>query len=184
MPAIRSLRSNVTRADVILQFSGRGTSALLRNALFGRLRSVAELYIPFRLFRVRIVNRGLTEERVVAIDAVAGSLDLYQFDHVPTEAEAVVVESRNCPPAKLPEAAATDLIIAKLRRLLYSRGFFKMRDLEISAVPLPGELHIPYWIGFRGTDQRARVAVIDAVRRRPEGVKLRRLVETWLTANT
>jgi len=68
MPAIRSLRSNVTRADVILQFSGRGTSALLRNALFGRLRSVAELYIPFRLFRVRIVNRILAHWRLKLSD--------------------------------------------------------------------------------------------------------------------
>jgi hypothetical protein len=184
MPAIRSLKPNVTRQDAILQFSARGSSARLQNALFGRLRSVAELYIPFRLFRVRIVNRGVTEERVVAIDAIAGTLDLYQFEHVPTEAESVVVETRNCPPAKLPEATATQLIIAKLRRVLYSRGFFKMRDLEISCVPLPDELHIPYWIGFRGTDQRARVAVIDAVRRRPEGAKLRRLVESWLTANS
>jgi hypothetical protein len=181
MPAIRSLKPNVTRDDAIRQFSASGPSALFRNALFGRLRSVAELYIPFRLFRVRIVNRGIAEERLVAIDAVAGTLDLYQFDHLPTEPESVSVETRNCPPAKLPDRLATDLIIAKLRRVLYSRGFFKMRDLEISAVPLPDELHVPYWIGFRGTDDHARVAVIDAVRRRPEGAKLRRLVEEYLT---
>jgi hypothetical protein len=180
MAAIRSLKSNVTREDAIRQFSGRGSSALFRNALFGRLRSVAELYIPFRPFRVRIVNRGISAERVVAIDAVAGTLDLYQFDHLPTEAESVWVETRNCPPAQLPEATATDLIVAKLRRVLYSRGFFKMSDLEISVIPLPDKLHIPYWIGFRGSDHRARVAVIDAVRRRSEGAKVRRLVEAWL----
>jgi hypothetical protein len=45
---------------------------------------------------------------------------------------------------------------------------------------LPDELHIPYWIGFRGSDDRVRISVIDAVRRRPEGAKVRRLVEEWL----
>jgi hypothetical protein len=181
MASIRSLRPNVTRDQAILQFSARGPAALFRNAVHGRLRSVAELYIPFRLFRVRIVNRGVAEDRLVAIDAVAGTLDLYQFDHPPTEAESVSVETRNCPAANLPDATAAELIIAKLRRMLYSRGFFKMQDLEISGSPLPDELHIPYWIGFRGSDGRARVAVIDAVRRRPEGAKVRRLVEEWLT---
>lgn len=182
MAPIRSLKPNVSREEAIRQFSARGSSALFRNVLFGHLRSVAELYVPFRLFRVRIVNRGVTEERVVAIDAVSGTLDLYQFDHLPGEAEAILVETRNHPPAELPDGKATDLLIAKLRRVLYSKGFFKMSDLEISAVPVADELHIPYWIGFRGTDSRARVAVIDAVRRRPEGAKLRRLVETWLAS--
>jgi hypothetical protein len=181
MAAIRSLKPNVTREDAIRQFQADGASAVFRDALFGRLRSVAELYIPFRLFRVRIVNRGVAEERLVAIDAVSGTLDLYQFDHLPTDSECVVIETRNYPPAKLVDGITIDLIIAKLRRVLYSRGFFKMRDLEISAAPVAEEIHIPYWIGFRGTDRRARVTVIDAVRRRLEGAKVRRLVEEWLT---
>jgi hypothetical protein len=55
-----------------------------------------------------------------------------------------------------------------------------MRDLQLSATTLSDELHIPYWIGFRGSDDRVRLSVIDAVRRRPEGAKVRRLVEAWL----
>lgn len=184
MPAIRSLKPNVTRDDAISQFSSRGPSAIFRNLLFGPLRSVAELYIPFRLFRVRIINRGIHDERLVALDGVTGSLDLYQFDHLPTEAEWISLETRNCPPAKLSDTAATELVVAKLRRVFYSRGFFKMRDLEISAISISEELHIPYWLGFRGTHQHARFAVLDAVRRRPEGAKVRRLVEEWLTARS
>jgi len=83
MPSIRSLKPNVTREEVIRQFSGRGLSATLRNLAYGRLRSVAELYIPFRLFRVQISNGGVSEEKLVAIDAVSGTLDLFQFDHTP-----------------------------------------------------------------------------------------------------
>jgi hypothetical protein len=183
MTRIRSLKPNVTRDEAIRQFSPRGPSALIRNAAFGPLRSVAELYIPFHLFRVQIVNRGITEERLVALDAVNGTLDLYQFEHLPPESETVPVETRNCPAADLPDATAVELVTAKLRRILYSRGFFRMRSLQITAVSLAVEIHIPYWLGFRGSESRARVSVIDAVRRRPEGAKVRRLVETWLTTN-
>ena len=180
MNRIRSLKPNVTREEAVLQFSPRGPSALIRNAAFGPLRSVAELYIPFHLFRVQIMNRGISEERLVALDAVGGTLDLYQFEHLPAETETMPVETRNCPSAELPDAAAIEMVVAKLRRILYARGFFRMRDLQITVVPLAVEIHIPYWLGFRGSESRARVSVIDAVRRRPEGAKVRRLVETWL----
>jgi len=184
MTRIRSLKPNVTRDEAILQFSPRGPAAPFRNVAFGRLRSVAELYIPFRLFRVQIVNRGVSEERLVALDAVSGTLDLYQFEHPPAEAETVPIDTRNCPLAELPDDAAIELVVAKLRRILYSRGFFRMRNLQITAVPLEGEIHIPYWLGFRGSENRARVTVIDAVRRRFEGAKVRKLVETWLATKS
>jgi len=180
MPIIRSLKPNVTQADAIRQFAGRGSFAVVRNLFFGGLRSVAELYIPFCLFRVQITNRGATEEKLIALDAVSGTLDLYQFDHVPDSSETISVETRNRPSAALSEQVLTVQLLAKLRRVLYTRGFFRMCDLELSAVPLPDELHIPYWIGFRGSNERVRLSVIDAVRRRPEGAKVRRLVEEWL----
>lgn len=183
MARIRSLKPNVTRDEAIRQFSPGGLSSVFRNTAFGQLRSVAELYVPFRLFRVQITNRGRTEERLVALDAVSGMLDLYQFDHLPTEAETVSVDTRNCPLPQLQNRAAIELLIAKLRRVLYSRGFFRMRDLQITAALLEGELHVPYWLGFRGSDRHVNVSVIDAVRRRLEGAKVRRLVEAWLTAN-
>jgi len=183
MTRIRSLKPNVTREQAIRQFTSRGPTALFRNAAFGRLRSVADLYIPFRLFRVQITNRGSTEERLVALDAVSGTLDLYQFDHPPTDAETIWLETRNHPLPALAHTVAVEQVVAKLRRVLYSRGFFKMRGLQITAVPLQDDLHIPYWVGFRGTNGRARVSVIDAVRRSLEGAKVRRLVETWLAAS-
>ena len=180
MPVIRSVKPNVTRDEAVRQFCGRGSSAIWRNLFLGRLCSVAELYVPFRLFRVRVTDRGGTAERIIALDAVTGTLDLFQFDHIPNNSETISVETRNCPPVALTDFALTERVIAKLRRVLYSRGFFKIRDLELLAVPLPDELHIPYWIGFRGAEDRVRLSVIDAVRRRAEGAKVRRLVEEWL----
>jgi len=184
MPSIRTLKPNVTREQAIRQFSARGPAALFRNLNLGRLRSVAELYIPFRLFRAEIVNRGVAETRLVALDAFSGTLDLYQFERLPDDSETLRIETRNRPPAQLTDDAASELVIAKLRRVLYTRGFFRMRDLRISAEPLPDELHVPYWLGFRGSDGHARVSVIDAVRRSVEGAKVRRLVEEWLSTTT
>jgi hypothetical protein len=182
MTRIRTLKPNVTREEAILQFSSSGLASVFRNVAFGKLRSIAELYLPFRLFRVQITNRGGTEERLVALDRVAGTLDLFQFDHAPTETETTYAETRNWASPALDDTCAAELLVAKLRRLLYSRGFFRVRDLHIAATPIDEELYIPYWLGFRGSDGRARVAVIDAVRRRFEGAKVRRLVEAWLTS--
>lgn len=182
MNRIRILKPNVTQEQAILQFTSRGLSKLLREAAFGPLRSVAELYLPFRLFAVRITNRGVTEERLIAIDLLAGILDPFQFDHVPSEAETLLVDTRNFPKQRLVDAQAADLLVGKVRRFLYSRGFFRMSNLEIAATPVDREFHIPYWVGFRGSEGRARLAVIDAVRRRFEGAKVRRLVENWLAA--
>jgi hypothetical protein len=182
MTRIRALRANVTREDAVEQFSSRGLSRLFRNQVFGPLRSVAEFYIPFRIFRTRIENRGTTDENLVALDAVTGTLDLFKFDHLPGDAETTLLETRNCAVSALENARAAELVTGKLRRVLYSRGFFRMSNLAITATPLEEELFIPYWLGFRGVDGNARVAVIDAVRRKFEGAKVRRLVENWLTS--
>jgi hypothetical protein len=182
MTRIRTLKPNVNREQAMEQFSGRGASKLFRNGFFGPLRSVAEFYVPFRLFRARVVNGGATDENLVALDAVTGTLDLFKFDHVPDDSETMHIETRNCAAPGLENDRAIELLVAKLRRVLYSRGFFRMRDLSITATPLDDEIFVPYWLGFRGSGNDARVAVIDAVRRRPEGAKLRRLVENWIAS--
>src|ERR1700758_1814926 len=87
MRSIRTLKPNVTHDEAIRQFSWGGPAAMFRNLTSGRLRSVAELYIPFRLFRAEIVNRGIAEARLVALDAFSGTLDLYQFERLPDDSE-------------------------------------------------------------------------------------------------
>ena len=183
MNRIRALKANVTREQAVEQFSSSGLSRLFRNQAFGTLRSVAEFYVPFRIFRARIENRGVTNENLVALDVVTGTLDLFKFDRLPGDSETTYLETRNCAKAELENGRAAELVTAKLRRVLYSRGFFRVSNLAITATPLDEELFIPYWLGFRGSDGNARVAVIDAVRRKFEGAKVRRLVEHWLTSN-
>src|SRR5579862_3427328 len=120
---IRSLRPNVTRDEAIRFFRPSGLTKLVGNVVSGQLRSVAEGYIPFHLFRVTIVNRGKSETSVLGLDAVRGSLDPYRFAHAPTENETVRVETRNCLPASLELDQAQELLVAKVRRLLYGKGF-------------------------------------------------------------
>jgi hypothetical protein len=182
MTRIRTLKANVTREQAVEQFSSSGISRIFRNQMFGPLRSVAEFYVPFQIFRTRIENRGVTDENLVALDAVTGTLDLFKFDRLPGDSETMYLETRNCAGAKLEHGPAVELVTAKLRRVLYSRGFFRMSNLAITATPLDEEIFVPYWLGFRGSDGNARVAVIDAVRRKFEGAKVRRLVENWLSS--
>jgi hypothetical protein len=183
MPRIRSLRPNVSRNAAVEEFS-RCASALLSSAAFGRLRSVADFYIPFQLFQVEISNRGRSEHRIFGLDAVIGALEPYHFEELPGERDVVYCESRNCAPALLEETQATELLMMKLRRLVFSAGFFRIRNLNISAQPIAGEIYVPYWVGFRGRGVQAHMQVLDAVRRRVEGAKVRYLVKAWLTNRT
>jgi len=177
LPRIRSLRANVTRQQAEEHFSSAGPISMLKGLVSGPLRSVADIYIPFRLFRVEITEHERVRSQFLAVDVVKGNLDLYQFDDVP---EVAVLETRNCPPGILDEERARQLVVEKFRRVVFSQGFFRLRSPQFSATALPGEIHVPYWVAFRGQGAHAHLEVIDAVRRRTEGAKLRRMIEEWL----
>jgi hypothetical protein len=182
MSRIRSLRPNVTREEAVAEFSPTGPRGLVRRLMFGPLRSVADFYIPFRLFQVEVCNAGKRDEYILGLEAVTGMLDLYHFDQIPDAAEIISLDTRNHPESRLDDARAQSLVIDKFQRALFSKGFLQMRELSMVATPLPGDLHIPYWVGFRGSGMHAQVSVMDAVRRRMEGAKVRHLLQTWLTA--
>jgi len=182
MQRIRSLKPNVTREEAIRHFSKgvvNGAAKLIR----GPIHSLAELYIPYRLFHVKICSAGREQNLTFAMDAVRGVLDLYQLPPHTAEDQFLTLQTRNVLPADLDAAQAEERLIAKVRRMIYTRGFFRVRDLKIEALPVPGEICVPYWVCFRGTSERVHLAVLDAVRRRPEGAKVRRLVEEWLSSD-
>src|SRR6185369_5040865 len=151
MTRIRTLRPNVTREEAVRQFSV-GLTGRLRELLSGPLRSVADFYIPFRIFDVEINNAGKKDRRIFGLDAVTGSLDPYYFDHLPASEDVREFETRNRLTANLDPVQAQQIAITKIQRLLFTRGFFRIRNLAISINPNPQEIHIPYWVGFRGRD--------------------------------
>jgi hypothetical protein len=73
--------------------------------------------------------------------------------------------------------------LARSRRIVFAQGFFKVRNLQIKADPIPGEYYVLYWVCFRGAAETAHIAVLDAVRRKREGAKVRHMIETWLRSS-
>jgi hypothetical protein len=181
MASICSLRPNVSRSEAVEQFSC-GMLGFVRELTSGPLRSVADFYIPFLIFQVHIANRGERQQQIWGIDGVNGSLDPYHFEQMPGPDELIYVKTRNCPPVGLTLDRAKELMVTKVQRLLFTTGFFRIRNLAISVTPVPGEIYVPYWVGFRGHGPSARFAVVDAVRRQAEGSRVRHLLQDWLTA--
>ena len=171
---IRCLRANVTQAEAVAALERRG------GFLRGQLRQVASAYLPFRLYRVEVVNRGATKMALYAADAVSGVLDLYEFATAPTEAELMTVTTRNAPATRLATPLALELLENKVRRAVFQTGFFGVRGLQIRAQPLDAEFHVPYWLGFFGNGERATLQAMDAVRRTFEGAKARAVFSDWL----
>jgi hypothetical protein len=171
---IRCLRANVTQEEALAALERRG--GLLR----GPLRQVAAAYLPFRLYRVEVDNRGTTRVALYAADAVSGVLDLYEFKAAPGDTELMTVTTRNAPAARLEQPVALQLLENKVRRAIFQTGFFGVRELQIRSRPLDCEFHVPYWLGFFGHGERASLQAMDAVRRTFEGAKARAVFSDWL----
>ena len=152
----------------------------LREAVLPPLRSVADVYVPLYLFQVEIENRGAQHNSVLGLDAVAGTMDPYRFDKVPDGDETFELHTRNWLSATLQLEDAERLLLGKVQRYMYQQGFFRLREVRTTLRVVPTNLHIPYWLGFYGAEERAKIAVIDAVRRSREGAKARTMFESWL----
>jgi len=178
---IPSLRRNVTRDQAISIFRPPGPIGLFRTWHSGPLRSIADAYVPFLLHRVTVHNAARREEKWLALDAVAGVLDLYEFAVLPQQTDLVELDTRNFLEPALKMQQANMILCEKVRRMVYRAGFFKIRSLQIQAELLPLALHVPYWIGFSGRSENVNLAVLDALRGRLEGSKARSLFKNWLT---
>src|SRR6266699_2625000 len=120
--------------------------------------------------------------RLLAMDAVDGSLDLFEFPQIPGEGELLNRPSRNLLGAALSEERAAGLLRDKVLRVIFQQGFFKLRDPRIEITRVPCELHLPYWLGFYERSGSVRCRVMDAIRWRMEGAKASAFFEQWLAA--
>ena len=143
---------------------------------------MADAYVPFRLYRVRYTLNKEVVQRLFAMDAVNGSLDLFEFRTAPSEAELIELQTRNCMTSVLNEDDSMRLLREKVLRIIFQQGFFKLRDTSVEIEALAGEIHLPYWLGFYGTSDSLRCRALDAVRRRIEGAKATAFFEQWLAA--
>ena len=179
---IHSIKPNVTQDEALRMFRAAGPSSWLWRMQTGPLQRIADAYVPFRLYRVRYALNKEKVQRILAMDAVDGSLDLFEFRTAPTGAELVEVQTRNELPSSLAEGRALEILRDKALRIIFRQGFFKMREASLEIEALPGEIHLPYWLGFYGASDTLRCRVMDAVRRRLEGAKASAFFEQWLAA--
>jgi hypothetical protein len=179
--SIQALKPNVSQSDALRRFSAAGPATLLRTLRLGPLQRIAEVYVPFHLYRVNYALGREHLSRLFAIDAVQGSLDLFEFPAPPTQTDFVQVETRNSLPANLTDAASQELLREKALRVVFQQGFFKLRDANLTVERIPVDLHLAYWLAFHGTNT-VRCRVLDATRNRIEGSKASALFETWLSA--
>jgi hypothetical protein len=179
---IRSLKPNVSRNDAIGIFSSRGFANRFWQMRNGPLQRIADAYVPCWIYRVRYEPGRAMQTRWFALDAVDGSLDLFEFPRLPGPQEFLSMETRNLVQPSLTKARAEELLREKVLRVIFQQGFFKLRKRGLDVVREPLELCLPYWLGFYGTRGTVRCRVMDAVRRRVEGAKASAFFEQWLSA--
>jgi hypothetical protein len=176
------LKPNLSQDDAMRTFSSRGFTALSWTMRNGSLQRIAAAYVPYWVYQVRYEAGKATQTRLFALDAVNGSLDLFEFPQLPTPQELLSIETRNFLRPSLTEARAEELLREKVQRLIFQQGFFKLREPGLAIVREPLALHLPYWLGFYGARGAVRCRVMDAVRRRVEGAKASAFFEQWLAA--
>src|ERR1700730_5218721 len=146
--AIRTLKPNVTQKEAVRAFSAPGFSALYWRMRIGPLQKIADAYVPFWLYRVRYELGRTPHTRFFALDAVDGSLDLFEFPRIPEQPELVFVDSRNRMAPSLAAERAEVILREKVLRIIFQQGFFKLREARLDIVREPGEMYLPYWLGF------------------------------------
>jgi hypothetical protein len=181
VPQIVAMQANVTEAEALREFSRKGLSSLYWRATAGSLQRIAQVYVPFQLYEVKYELAGVTYKRIFAMDAVNGSLDLFEFQE-PRDTDAwLPLQTRNVL-APVLSAEADEILREKVLRVIFQQGFFKMRGASIQCIRLPEIVHLPYWLGFYAQRASVRCRVLDAVRRRIEGAKASEFFEQWLAA--
>jgi hypothetical protein len=180
-PVIRTLKPNVSQAEALRKFSSVGLGAFWHRIRMGSLRRIADVYVPFFLCHVQYELGRTPHTRFFAVDAVQGSLDLFEFSAIPENSQLIELKTRNCLHPSLTNERAQELLRDKVLRVIFQQGFFKLRESHLRCTRVPIDLYIPYWLAFYG-DQTARCRVMDAVRCRIEGAKASAFFEEWLAA--
>jgi hypothetical protein len=170
---ITSIKPTLAREEAVAKFCG-GFNALRR----GRPRIVTDFYIPYRFFRMTWSDGRSSNDAIIAADAGAGRLDLIRFDRLPEEEDRATVDTAMVAEERVNEEEAYRLVRESMMRSMFMKGFFKLRRANVE-IELATSLHIPYWVGVYERNDRAHFEIINALRGRFEGAKLREMVAEW-----
>ncbi|HUE43006.1 MAG TPA: hypothetical protein VMP12_05545 [Candidatus Sulfotelmatobacter sp.] len=178
--SIQSLKPKVSQSDALQKFSSFRPATFLRTLCIGPLQRIAQVYVPFHLYRVDYDLGREHQARLFAIDAVEGSLDLFEFPTLPRQDELTQVETRNALPTNLTDDAVQECLREKVLRVIFQQGFFRLRDANLTLQRVPLDLHFAYWLALYGNNT-VRCRVLDATRGKIEGAKASTLFESWLS---
>lgn len=170
---ITSVKPNISREQAVAKFCGRFSA--LRH---GRPRIVTDFYVPYRFFRLTWNDGRSSPDVFIAADAGAGKLDLIQFDQLPEEGGRTTVDTAMVAEERVNEDEAYRMVRESMTRSIFLKGFFKLSRVSVD-IELATSLHIPYWVGVYERSDRAHLEIINALRGRFEGAKLRELVTEW-----
>ncbi len=170
---INSLKPNVTRRQATALFGGSW-----RELRYGRLQMTLDFYVPYHFYRVTWDNGRNTTETFVAVDVVTGRLDPYLFERFPEEAPQISVETQAFVPARIGEQEASDHLREVMMRSVFMRGFFKLSSVNVNH-RLIATSHIPHWVGVYERRGQAHLEIVDALRGRFQGAKMREIVTEW-----
>jgi hypothetical protein len=173
---ITSYTPNVSRERATAMFLSS-----LRELRYGRLRIVIDFHLPYYLFLVRMVNSRKSVDSLYGIDAITGRLDPYQFENPVKAEDCREIETSYSLPPRIDSQAAFDRLAERMMRLVFMRGAFKLRGWKVSG-DLVESFYLPYWVGVYERRERAHLEVIDALRGRFEGAKVREMVVSWFTS--
>ena len=177
--SVIALESALTEREAINAFRSRDTRWVRRVRQI-RLRSTAQVFVPYYVFHVIIADGKRRQPGLFAVDAVRGVLDPYHFEAGLDTLGLEPIHSPNCLPAALEIDAAWPILADRLRRVIFQTGFWRTRQAHLSTEGDPLTVHLPYWIGFYAAGRFVRLEVLDGVRRCFEGAKARALFESWL----
>jgi hypothetical protein len=180
---INSYRSRLTRNQAAACLDGAtpfGLGRFIRHAWTGPMRSLADVYVSFRLYSVEVKSRKHNSRHLIAVDCVTGTLDPCRFDRVPSDSEIIRIETRNALGPKLEETTTREIASQHIRREIYRTGFLSVTPIQLR-VELPAlEFYLPFWIGFFGHGEIARLRVLDALSHRLHGAKARAFFKAWM----
>ncbi|MBO0862173.1 MAG: hypothetical protein J2P21_27495 [Chloracidobacterium sp.] len=170
---ITSIKTKISREQAVAKFRDR-----FNELRYGRLQMVTDFYIPYRFFRMNRSDRRSSTRTFIAADAVTGKLDLIQFDRQPEEGACLTVDTAMVAEELINEAETYRLVRESMMRSIFMKGFFKLSRVNVE-VEMIRSLHIPYWTGVYERGDRAHLEIINALRGRFEGAKIREVLAEW-----
>jgi hypothetical protein len=180
LSTIKTLRANVSEPEAFSEFRSTRLSSIVWRFGNGPLRKIAPVHLPFSLYCLQYELRRTCHRKFLAMDQVEGVLDLVEFPEALSSTDLLTIETRNKIAPTLSQGRAEFLLREKALRLVFQKGFFRLRKTQLEIQSVVKMFHIPYWLGFYGNDGSLHCRVLDAVRRRMEGPKVTQLFERWL----